>query len=659
MDNRLDYYLSKIEKQLDFHKGLHLFEMETNPNFTNKVVFLKENQEEYITNLFGDNKNIRESYNREFKNNIIVESTFNPKDEVEKFFSFIKENYIKEIEKSNLINEETSINEQWERGKDTIGYWKVLFDKLKAAGLGPKYGANGKPVTDPKLSTFIYAGPWVISKDKTNSYPIYTKRKGVAYSAKITSNGGKYIGEDLLKTMLGVYDAKSKTLVKMSLNGFLKGTDEAFVAQMAKGGGEQKIKQETETAAKNVVAKLKAAFDRDKDNVYDDYDGTDEKGALAAINLISSKNVLDRVNQLIASSARPYGSLKDWVNDEMSDIDRDQYKAIWDRLGKLGYKGYVQNDFLAATGKGDVVGMAKAGFTWLKDKGLPWFMEKLRDALGSTAGAILQQLLNYTGVGAIGVTVLWAVLTLFDVSQIASGLGSWAKLIFSVFGLLTAGVLAKAIGGFLKPLFKATGGGISTFFANIAKKPWFITYVKPAVGKIGQAIGWASGLLKQAGDWVVKKLGATAIGGMVGKAVKWLESISEMVVKYAGFESKQTTTYLAKKDLQNQGKKVVSKLVTDPLKDKTKSYTKEKVAQVAGYVGGEKAKTAVELGYNVSDLTKKPKDIIKTFDKGVDVKSLTKAGEKVVKTVDKVGTVIDQGKQIASTEPVGGVKKAV
>lgn len=647
MDNRLNYYLSKIEKQLDFHKGLHLFEMETNPNFTNKVVFLKENQEEYMTNLFGDNKNIRESYDREFKNNIIVESTFNPKEEVEKFFSFIKENYIKEIEKSNLINEETSINEQWERGKDTIGYWKVLFDKLKAAGVGPKYGANGKPVTDPKLSTFIYAGPWVISKDKTNTYPIYTKRKGVAYSAKITSNGGKYIGEDITKTILGVYDAKTKSLVKMSLSGFLKGTDEAFIAQMAKGGGDQKIKQETETAAKNVVAKLKAAFDRDKDNVYDDYDGTDEKGALAAINLISSKNVLDRVNQLIAASAKPYGSLKAWVNDEMSDIDRDQYKAIWDRLGKLGYKGYQQNDFLAATGKGDVVGMAKAGFTWLKDKGIPWFFEKLREALGSTAGAILQQLLDYTGIGAIGVTIMWAALTLFDVWQISSGVGSWAKIFFSIIGLLSAGALAKVIGKFLKPFFGAGGGTITSFFTKIAEKPWFIKYVKPVVGWIGSKISWATGLLKQAGDWIVKKLGATAIGGVVSKAANFLQQIAEKIVQFAGTSAKSETKLATNLGLKKLGadeiKKDATKIVDKVVYDKLKDQGKETVVGTAGYVGGEKGKTAAELAYNTKDLKTVTTDVGAAIKKGDYVKTIAK-GEKLYdkfgKEVDKSGKLV-------------------
>ena len=45
MDNKLDYYLSKIERQLDFHRGLHLFEMEMNPNFTNKTdTFIIDNQ---------------------------------------------------------------------------------------------------------------------------------------------------------------------------------------------------------------------------------------------------------------------------------------------------------------------------------------------------------------------------------------------------------------------------------------------------------------------------------------------------------------------------------------------------------------------------------------------------------------------------------------
>ena len=572
MDDRLVYYLTKVEKQLDFHRGLHLFEMEMNPNFTSKVVFLKENQEEYITNLFGNNKNIRESYNREFNSNVIVESTFNPKDEVKKFFLFIKENYINEIKKTTLINE---------------GFFQNTWNKVKT-----------------KVSSTIEAG----------------KKERAAKLAKMTP-------------------------------------DQRFA--FLKNEAEQEIKRVTEIKAKDVIAKLKVAFDLDKDNVYDDYDGTDEKGALAAIKLITTKNILDRVNQLIPLNIKPYKDLKGWLNDEMSDYDRDQYKAIWDRLGKLGYKGYNKNDFLNAVNKGDVVGAISAGFTWLKDKGIPWFFEKLRDALGSTAGVILQQLLDYTGIGAVGVTIMWAALTLFDVWQISSGVGSWAKIFFSIIGLLSAGALAKVIGKFLKPFFGMGGGTITSFFTKIAQKPWFITYVKPVVSWIGSKISWAAGLLKQAGGWIVKKLGATAIGGVVSKAVNFLQQIAEKIVRFAGTSAKSETKLATKLGIKKLGadeiKKDATKIVDKVVYDKLKDNGKEVKANVAGYVGGEDVKRSVEYGQNVKDFKKLvKKDLHGAIKKGDYVKTAEKTYktiEKAASLYDKYGNQIDNTTKLASNQP--------
>jgi len=655
MDNKLDYYLSKIERQLDFHRGLHLFEMEMNPNFTNKAVFLKESQEEYITNLFGNNKNIRESYNREF-NNVLVESTFSPKDEVKKFFSFLKENYINEIKKTNLINEQSSktfINEQievfpWKRGNDFFGYWVILYNTLKAAGIGVKC----EVANNPGKSKFMYWNGWLINLDvfKNGGYPISFTDPATKVSMTFKFKGGKYAGQAANNIILepksipptfnlGVFGKISNKQMSDTILKYQKATPKATAQDLQIG---QKVFNE-----------LKYAFDGA---------GTYENEAVAAFNKIKNKFQLDELNRLVKARGS-FPNVYGWLQDEMSDYDYKQYRAIWDRLKSIDntiVAPKVNNALRVVSAVGDVTGVnavvsagekvgtaIKAGFTWLKNKGLPWFMEKLRDALGSTAGAILQQLLDYTGIGAVGVTILWAALTLFDVFEISSGIGSWAKLIFSVLGLLTAGALAKTIGGFLKPLFKSTGGTITKFIASIAEKPWFIQYIKPVVGWIGGKLGWAAGLLKQAGDWVVKKLGATTIGGMVKTGVKWLGEISENLIKFAGFESKQTTAYLAKKDLQNQGKKLAAKAIVDP----TVKYGKEKFAQGVGYVGGEKAKTAVELGYNIKDLTKNPKDIIKPLKKGVDIKSLSKAGDKVVSTVDKVGDVIDQGTQIASTEP--------
>jgi hypothetical protein len=78
----------------------------------------------------------------------------------------------------------------------------------------------------------------------------------------------------------------------------------------------------------------------------------------------------------------------------------------------------------------------------------------------------------------------------------------------------------------------------------------------------------------------------------------------------------------------------------DPVKDKTK----EKIAQGTGYVGGETAKTAVELGLDARDLRKKSKNIKKAFYKG----NLGKTVSTGIKTVDKVGDVIDKTGKVAN-----------
>jgi len=559
MDNRLNHYLSKVERQLNFHKGLHLFEMETNPNFANKAVFIKESQNEYITNLFGNNKNIRESYEREFNGNVIIESTFNPKNEVEKFFLFLKESFVNEVTTSNILSEQED-DDDW-------------------------FGTS-----------------WI-------------------------KNISKEIDAENQK--------RNDALAKM--------TPEQKAAFLK---SEADIKAKNDSTAYSVVDALKRAFDLDGDNVFDDYDGTNEDDAVKAIDLIINKNILDKVNQIIGSQIKPYKDLRAWLNDEMSDFDPTQYRAIWKRLEGLGYSGANYNTFLAAAGAG--VDLVKKGFTWLKEKGIPWFFEQMRDILMSTGGAILQTLLDYTGVGALGVTAAWAALTLFDVSQIASGIGSWGKLFFSVIGLCTAGALAKIIGKFLKPFFGA-GGTIGSFFQKIAKQSWFIKYVKPAISKIGGALSWAAGLIKQAGTWVVEKLGATTIGGMVTKAAAWMEQLFQGIVKWSGTgaasETKLATDLGIKKLTQDQikadAKKITQKVIYDPAKDKVKGYT----ADATGYVAGDKAKTALELGYGIGDYKK---TLTKDFKGAVKSGDYAKTADKGYKAYDQFGKLIDKGTQLAS-----------
>ena len=88
------------------------------------------------------------------------------------------------------------ILEQWKRSDDNLGYWKILYDQLKKLGVGVKW----QVANDPIKSEFMYWGRYVIWKDKNRNggYPI----QGGTRPVKITSNGGKYVGEDLSKTTI-------------------------------------------------------------------------------------------------------------------------------------------------------------------------------------------------------------------------------------------------------------------------------------------------------------------------------------------------------------------------------------------------------------------------------------------------------------------------
>ena len=70
-------------------------------------------------------------------------------------------------DRSRTIMENNLLVEQglWDSKSGDNKYWVVLYNKLKSFGLNPKYGNNGKQVTDPNIATIIYWGQWIIWKD--------------------------------------------------------------------------------------------------------------------------------------------------------------------------------------------------------------------------------------------------------------------------------------------------------------------------------------------------------------------------------------------------------------------------------------------------------------------------------------------------------------
>jgi hypothetical protein len=104
---------------------------------------------------------------------------------------------------NNLLVEQGS----WDSKSGDNVYWVALYNRLKTFGVSPKYGNNGKQVTDPNTSTFIYWGKWIIWKDlnKGNGWPIQFQS---ATNWFFKFKNKKYKGESLDKSEIISYNPK-------------------------------------------------------------------------------------------------------------------------------------------------------------------------------------------------------------------------------------------------------------------------------------------------------------------------------------------------------------------------------------------------------------------------------------------------------------------
>jgi hypothetical protein len=140
------------------------------------------------------------------------------------------------------------LSEQWLRTpagkpKDPIGYWKILFDNLKTAGIGVKW----QVANDPAKSTYMYWGNWIIWKDltKNGGFPISwtdpSSKKN--YLFKFDLPGSKYAGNAIDQTKLALKGLVGKnfnlknlgTLTPNTLKPFLDKTFKSAPKRTEKG----------------------------------------------------------------------------------------------------------------------------------------------------------------------------------------------------------------------------------------------------------------------------------------------------------------------------------------------------------------------------------------------------------------------------------------
>jgi len=258
--------------------------------------------------------------------------------------------------------------------------------------------------------------------------------------------------------------------------------------------------------------------------------GTDEQLAVQTIKKIKSKEEIYQLDKILKSYKR--GSLKDYINGDMSDFDSAEYRAIWTHLGKFGVTGANYNNFLAGVGK--VVDAIGQGWSWLKKNGLDWFMNEIRDFLDSGWGQSAQLFLDSFGIGAAINVVVWGVMAIWDLLN-----NNWGLLLLSSLSILTAGAIAPIIGKFAKN-FKGITGGFAKAM-EVFKNSAIFKGIKAWLPKISQGIISVGKYVSQGAEWLISKFGkylpanwVSAIKSGVKKATDWVKSIGEKIMAYAG-----------------------------------------------------------------------------------------------------------------------------
>ena len=369
----------------------------------------------------------------------------------------------------------------------------------------------------------------------------------------------------------------------------------------------QKIQQQATNSANAIFQELMKAFDMDGDKVLNDYDGTNEGLALAAIKKIKNKETLDALNKRVAMT-KQFPNLKAWLNSEMSDFD-GEYGSIWDKLEKMGYAGANRNillKFAGQTGAGQLIKGADKAIDALRGMTIEQIMEGFRSFLGGVEGGIVQILLTVFG-GPLGAGInmfAWSALLIWDIYQWTQNEPNWWNLIVDSFSVITAGIAAKSMAAANAVGKEAGKKGIPAILNSLKTKfPDLFKYItkfgktissygSKATKAMQSAIGW----LKNKLPWLskiwngfnnaVSKIGELfkyideSIGGVMGGKI--VTSVRQKVVagleknfpKFGNFLNSPKGANLAKELLDNEAEaKLVEKWVSGPLRGKTMEYS--------------------------------------------------------------------------------------
>lgn len=217
-----------------------------------------------------------------------------------------------------------------------------------------------------------------------------------------------------------------------------------------------------------------------------------------------------------------------WVGREFGKAGTaisDTVTSSWDGLKKFGI----------SISKGEW-----SEILTLLGKGVLYIVRKLKDALYSNIGMVVDAILVGSGVGKAVQWIPWALVVALDVYQLISNdwppdeisdslLSKWMTLGFSILGLVSTGALAKYSKSTFAPFSRLKPTELGKVIKTNPKLLKVLQDIKSSLPK-------ATSKLKQAQGFLSKKFpaGADFIGSILGKIGGILSSINKYLDKIFG-----------------------------------------------------------------------------------------------------------------------------
>ena len=230
-----------------------------------------------------------------------------------------------------------------------------------------------------------------------------------------------------------------------------------------------------------------------------------------------------------------------WAGEKISSAGKsiaDTAKTAWRGTKSLG-KSIMNGDWSEV---------------WsLMKKGVKWVLRKLKQAMYSTIGIIVDGILLATGVGKGATAIAWALVLGLDIYQFIKNdwpeeerdSPDWMHLLdigFDILGLVTAGGVAKGAKLIFEPLRKLGGKGVGAIAKWVERNP----AAKSILEKMFNGIKHVPALMERALTFLSKKFpkGYEFVSGIMGSLLNTLKRIGSWFSSILGFgkEEKILTT---------------------------------------------------------------------------------------------------------------------